>query len=319
MIDKHLLSATNLEAPCFCVYGGPGLKKSHAVHSLPPPILVHQFDQGGSASYLPWIRRIRTSDPAAKWHDYNQADRESWATLVNTEKVTPSTIKPSAYVDVITYDITSPATFDHFKSNVGNFDFQEYNSEVIDSLQELSFDVRTYTKGMKGKDINTLMGEIAFSWSQAQERTQIALRSLGGRRRQGVFVYMIGAQTIAKDYVKNPFEKKEKGEGDAEAYNIQGTVDLPGQLANSIGHGPDLLLHARLMSIDGKEQPIWISEPEMLPGGSAWWDAKDRYGRLKKLCWPNFRSIMDQLYGVEGRKAIYGAARIAQVAAIGNA
>lgn len=301
MISKQLLAATNFEAPLICVYGGPGLKKSHAIHSMVPRTLVFQFESGGSSSYLPWINRVRDSD-SKEWQVFSQADRERFASMTNPDKVEPSLIKPGPYVDVIMYDITKFETWATFKADLGNFDYKQYNGMAIDSLQEMSWDTRTHVRGARTE---TLMTDIPFSWVRAQELAQMALRQLGSFRRGGVFAYLIGAETIAKDYVKSPMEKKEKGEQNQEPYSIKGTVDLPGQLASSIGHGPDILMHARLMN----NKPIWVTEPEMLTGGVAWWDGKDRYGRLPQLVYPNFRTILDKLYGEEGRKAIYASAR----------
>lgn len=302
-IPLDLLASTNFEAPCFCVYGGPGLHKSHSTHTLPYPILVHLFEPGGSASYLPWIARQRQSGDR-EWMTLTQQQREKFATFVNVEKVAyPSQVKPAPLIDVITYDNTDWVSYQHFVENMGNLDYSYYNSVVIDSLQEWSFDTRTFTKGEKNK--GKLMNEIPFSWVQAQERANMALRELASYKRKGVCVYLIGAETISKDYVKSPMEKG-KGEQAQEPYSIKGTVDLPGQLASGLGHTPDILMHARLVN----NKSIWMTEPEMLPGGAAWWDAKDRWGRLSKAVYPNFRTIFDQLVGgQEERKVIYGAAR----------
>lgn len=304
MIAKPLLAATNFEAPMFCTYGGPGLKKSHAIHTLPPVVLVHQFEPGGSASYLPWVRRIRDSS-SSEWHSFSDGDREQFNSLLD-ETIAKSTIKPGPYVDIIRYDINKVASWTEFKGNLGNMDYSAYSSMVIDSLQEMSWETRTVAKGPNQEK---MMTDVPFGWVRAQELAQMALRNLGACRKEGVYVYLIGAETIAKDYVKSPMSK-EKGEQTQEPYSIKGTVDLPGQLASSIGHGPDVLMHAKLMN----NSPIWVATPEMLPGGTAWWDAKDRYGRLPELNYPNFRLIMDKLYGTEGRKAIYGNARESLVA-----
>ena len=304
MIPRELLISTESRAPGILVYGGAGMKKTHGICTLPPPVLLLDIGEGGTGSLLPWVRRRRNSDQS-DWTEYTQEQRESFVALLHPGVQQTLPIKPRGYVDLIHFDNLRYESYEELVVTLANFDYTHYNSIAVDSLQELSVETQTFAKG-KGNEMK-LMNEISWSWVGAQERAQQALRKLRNYRDQGVFVYFTGSETISKDYVRNPMEKRERGASAPEPYSVRGTVNLPGQLADGIGHVPDLLFHARLMN----NQPTWVTAPEPLPGGDAWWDAKDRYGRLEKYIEPNVRKICDKLYGEEGRKAIYasGSAR----------
>ena len=299
MIPCELLRATESRAVGALTYGGAGLKKTHAISTLPPPILMFDIGEGGTASIAPWIRRRRNSTES-RWTDYTEADRQQAVDLLRDDIRVAMTLKPNPYIDLIHYDNMTYEAWDHLTVEIGNFDYAAYNSLAIDSLQEFSEASKTYSKGAGNSD--KLMNDVAWSWVGAQERSMMRLRKLRNYRDAGVFLYLTGAETISKDYVKNPMEK---GAGGSEPYSIRGTVNLPGQLADGIGHLPDLMFHAKL--ING--QIMWVAQPEPLPGGAAWWDAKDRFGRLDAHNVPNFRTIFAKLYGIEGRNAIYARAR----------
>lgn len=299
MIPRKLLKATEGRAPGALTYGAAGLKKTHAIATAPYPILMLDVGEGGTASILPWIRRKRNWDEA-KWIDYTDEDRQLSIDLLKDDVKSSVPIKPAPYIDVIHYDNATVDAWTTMVADIGNFDYNYYNSLAVDSLQEFSVSTQTFSKG-KGKELD-IMNSVAFSWVGAQERAGMALRTMRNYRDRGVFIYMTGSEDISKDYVKNPMEK---GAGGAEPYSIRGTVNLPGKLAEGVQHLPDLLFHAKLVN----SQVRWVCEPEPLPGGAAWWDGKDRYGRLDKYCEPNFRRIFKQLYGQEGMEAIYSAGR----------
>lgn len=299
MIPSSLLAATESRAPGFCVYGGPGLKKTHGISTLPPPVRCFDIGEGGTASILPWIARRRNYTDKT-WTVYTQEQREYFMSLLDDEtRAACWTTKAVPLIDVVHYDVTEYESYDAIAADVGNLDLDYYNSAAIDSLQELSVSSQTKARGVGGYDL--LMNQVNWSWAGAQERAQKALRKLRNWRDQGVFVYMTGGEEIAKDYVNNPMEKRDPQKPPPEPYSVRGTVSLPGQLANAIAHIPDILCHAKL--INGK--PCWVTEPEMLPGGGAHWDGKDRYGRLKRYENPNIRTICERIYGAEGKKSIY--------------
>lgn len=299
MIPRELLRATDGRAPGACTYGGTGLKKTHAFATAPFPSLLLDIGEGGTASLAPWIRRKRNSDES-KWTEYTDDDRQHAVDLLREDIRATMPIKPNPYVDIIHYDNTTVEAWNHLVADVGNFDYNSYNALGVDSLQEFSVGSQTFSKGV-GRELD-IMNSVPFSWVGAQERAGISLRRLRNYRDMGVFVYLTASEDISKDYVKNPMEKGSQGE---QPYNIRGTVNLPGKLAEALAHIPDLLFHAKLIN----NQVKWVCEPEPLGGGAAWWDGKDRYGRLDKYSEPNFRRIFKQLYGEEGMKAIYAAGR----------
>lgn len=294
MIPQDLLAATDSRAPGILVYGAAGLKKTHGMASLPPPIEAHDFE-GGTASIAPWIRRRRNSDET-RWTEYTDEQRQTFLDLLNEQTRRSVPFKPAPLVDVIHYDNSQARAWADFTVNIGNFDYKYYNSIAVDSLQEFSGGAQSFSKGA-GNEM-ALMNEVTHAWVKAQERAQIALRKLRNYRDVGCVVYLTGSEDISKDYVKNPMEKGAQGQ---EPYSVRGTVNLPGKLAEAVAHIPDLLCHARLLN----GALVWCTAPEPLPGGGAWWDGKDRFGRLDTFVSPNFRQIFVQLYGEATRDAIY--------------
>lgn len=305
-IPSYLLAATESRAPGIAVYGGAGMKKTHAVCTLPPPVLHLDVGEGGTGSILPWIYRRRNSDERA-WTVYTQAERRHFLSLCD-ESVLGNPAKglaatypwnPNPLIDTIHFDNTRHKAWEEFTEVVGNFDHSYYNSLSLDSLQEFSVAAQTFTKGPEGFD--RLMNEISFGWVGVQERSFQKLRRIRNYRDMGVFVYLTAAEDIAKDYIRNPMERRAAGEPAPEAYSVKGTVQLPGQLAEGLVHLPDILCHTKLLN----GAVTWVTEPEMLPGGGAHWDAKDRFGRLPRYAEPNIIRICQRLYGMEGAAAIY--------------
>lgn len=297
-IPKELLMLTEGRAPGIAVYGGAGLKKTNAIHTLPPPILDFEFE-GGTSSILPWIRRKRESGETT-WTEYSQELRQQAYDILNEKVKATVKIRPAPLIDVIHYDNTTYESYNHFIADVGGLKVSEYTSIALDSLQEFSADAQIFSKG-KGNE-GALMGDVTKAWMGAQERAQMALRKLKNYRDQGIVVYLIGSEDISKDYVNSPLEKRKPGSAPAEPYNIRGTVNLPGKLAEGLAHIPDILCHARLMS----GNIVWVTKPEPITGGDAFWDGKDRFGRLEEYMNPSCRDMFVKLYGVEVASQIYG-------------
>lgn len=301
-ISKSLLAATESRGVGIATYGGAGLKKTNFIHTLPPPILDLDIGEGGTSSLLPWIRRRRESGEST-WTEYTQAQRESWFNLLHPDVKASVSIKPAPYIDIVHFDNMTYDAYNHLVQVVGNFDRSKYNSLAVDSLQELSVTTQTFSKGQGNSTL--LMGDVPRAWFGAQERAAMALRNLRNIRDSGIFVYLIGGEDIAKDYVSNPLEKRPAGSSPPEPYSVRGTVNMPGQLAGALSHIPDILMHAKLFNGAIK----WVTQPDMLPGGGAHWDAKDRFGRLDKYEDPNFRNMAKKIYGEGGQQAIYAAAK----------
>lgn len=306
MIKPQLLTTTEGRSPGICIYGAAGLKKTHAISTLPPPVLMYDFE-GGTSSIAPWIRRRKNSSETT-WVNVSQDERVHALELLDPDVAKGARFKPGPFVDIIHFDNMRWESYNEFVEALGGFDAQSYNSLAIDSLQEFSVEAQTFSKG-QGRELST-MNEIPFAWVQAQERAMVALRRLRNYRDHGIVVYLTGSEDISKDYVKNPMEKRAPGEAAPEPYSIRGTVNLPGKLAEGIAHIPDVLCHARLLS----GSVTWVTQPEMLPGGGAWWDAKDRYGRLRKWINPNVYEMFQMIYGADVAKEIYAASREAAVA-----
>lgn len=298
-IPLPLLRLTEGRALGTVAYGGAGLWKSLAKHTLPPPILDFDFE-GGNVALIPWIRRRRKWD-SKTWEDVSQVDREAAFQLIAPEKRATS-IAPGPYIDTIWYDNMNRASYTEFVGDLGTFDTTKYNSLSLDSLMEFSFDVQTFSKpaGGEAEPIPN-----ALLWAPIQERSGIALRRLRNYRDSGVFIYLTGQEVIDKDYVRDPRSKK-PGEQAPEAYSVKGTVDVPGKLVNAVQHTTDLMFHCRLMN----GGPVWVTKPEPLPGGDANWETKDRTGRISDTyIRPNFRTIFKTIYGEEGASAIYASAK----------
>jgi hypothetical protein len=279
------------------VYGGPGLKKTFAIHSCPFPIRLHDFDKG-TGPLIPWVRRRRN------WHDSNwlqltQADRQVAYDMLPVELQREATIRPNPLIDIISYDVFSAESYNHFIMNIGNLDPQ-YNTEAVDSLQEFSIEVQSFSKGGGTAALEPISN--ALLWGPIQERTAIALRRLRSYRDSGIFVYMTGSEVIDKDYVTDPRASR-RGAQPEEAYSIKGTINLPGKMAGTVPHLVDVLAHAR--SLNGTTQ--FVTQHEPLPGGAATWEAKDRFGRLDKYMQPNVRAFFEKIYGEAIARVIYKA------------
>jgi hypothetical protein len=296
-IPKELLKATEDRAAGVVPYGRPGTKKTLGFHTCIPPGLLLDFE-GGTAPLSPWVHRKRTS--RGTWTTITQEEREYFFSLIRKEVLASMTqIKPAPLLDIISFDNTTVQAYEDFIEIVGNFDYTYYNSLGLDSLHEYSGQTQTRAKG-PGNELRT-MNDVSWSWVRAQEIATTYLRKLRNYRDYGVLLYMTGAEGVSKDYVNNPMSKA-KGEAPPEPYSVMGTVELPGRLAEALVHIPDILVHTRLLN----GQVVWVTEPEALPGGGAYWDAKDRWGRLDRFELPSLRSIMKKLYGEQTYGEIYG-------------
>jgi hypothetical protein len=302
MIDRSLLALTDFQALGILVYGGPGSRKTNGIHTCPPPIL-HNDLEGGSSSLMPWIRRRRRYNEKSWTEVSDDLRTQAFLMLSDDNKKfcnEVTRIAPAPYIDVVYYDVLDPASYEEYARVVATFDSKLYNTLTTDSLQELSTETQTYAKKQKGMD--PLEPMHVSLWSNAQERAKIQMRKVKNYRDQGVFVYFTCSETIDKDYVTDP-RSAQPGSAPEQPYSVKGTANVPGQLAPTIQHVCDLMIHTRALS----GQTVWVTKPEPLPGGSAHWEAKDRTGRISNhYNDPNVRKILDQIYGQEIRKRIYG-------------
>lgn len=298
MIHKRLLARTEGRAPGLMVYGPTGMKKTNAIHTLPPPILALDIGEGGTASLIPWVRR-RYDFALRVWDDYTDELRVAAFDALDPEVRKTVVIPPGPLIDVMYFDNLDFNSVTNFISAIADFDYTYYNSLATDSLQEFSVEFQTMAKG-KNNEMRA-MNEINFSWVFAQEKSMQALRKLRNYREKGVFIYSTASEDISKEYVTSPMAKT-KGRDSEQPYSIRGTVDAPGKLANGAPHTPDILCHVRLIS----GEPTWVTRPEPIAGGAAWWDAKDRFGRLPKYLPPNVANMCRILYGPEIAMEIYG-------------
>lgn len=307
-IPIELLRLTDSRAVGICPYGSHGVLKTNAIHTLIPPILSCDFE-GGSSSIMPWIRRRRNWD-SREWVEYSQEERErvyemGFGTVEKAQR--PYTagytgIKPAPYIDVISFDPMEPKAYLKFYEEILSLDTTFYNSVAIDPLFELSTLVQSFTKGLEwgAEKVDEPM-QINL-WAGVQERTKIALRRLRSYRDKGVFIYLTCSEDIEKDYVKDPRELK-KGEKQ-EAYAVRGTVNLPGKLIKDFQHLIDILFHAKMAN----GSPAWVIIPESLPAGGAYWEVKDRTGRIKSQGGyhaANIKNLLGYIYGEETRDKMY--------------
>lgn len=295
-LPSQLLASTEGRALGTVVYGGAGLRKSLAKATLPYPILDNDFE-GGNVAILPWTRRRRKWNEKS-WTEVSQDDRERALDMIEPAK-RAFPIKAAGLVDSIWYDNLNPASYTEYIAVIGNFEPSKYNSLVgADSLAELSFDIQTFSKGSE----NSLEPmKNALLWAPIQERTAIALRRVRNYRDAGVFTYFTGQELIDKDYITDP-RSTQAGAKPPEPYSVKGTVDIPGKLVNVVQHTTDLMFHTRMLN----GEPVWVTQSEAISGGVANWETKDRTGRIKdKYVRPNFRTLLLDIYGEEGRDAIY--------------
>lgn len=293
-IPLELLRLTESRAPGFLIYGKPGTKKTNAIYTLPPPILMLDFE-GGTAAVTPWIRRARKSDESA-WKDYTQKEREAVIDLLQ-EKARNSIIrKPAPLIDVVSFDVMRYEAHLEFTALLGALQPRYYNSVVIDPVKEFSVETQTFSKGPGG----SLEPMELKLWGGAQERAAIAFRVLRNLRDKGVFIYLTGGELIDKDFVTDP-RSLPKGASPEQPFSVTATVDLPGKLVGVIEHLCDVQLRARPLN----GEPTWVAVAESLPSGNCSWVTKDRFGRLPAFNPPSIYSLCASIYGREGRDAIY--------------
>jgi hypothetical protein len=298
-IPLELLKLTESRAWAGLTYGKPGLKKTNAAYTLPEPILFLDFE-GGTNSITPWIRRRRRWNES-NWTVYSQSDRESIIPLLTPEVQKSIIRRPAPLIDLIWFDVLEAGSYEFFVQVLGNLDNSPYNSLVLDSLQEFSIDTQTFAKRLGG--VHALDPMELKLWGGAQERAAIALRRMRNLRDRGIFIYLIGSENIDKDYVTDP-RSLPRGASPEQPFSVSATVNLPGKLVGTVEHVVDAIFRARALNGD----PVWVTFPEPLPGGSVSWAAKDRFGRLDRFIPPNFHKIFAKVYGEAGRDAIYASA-----------
>ena len=295
VVNKNHLILADGRGIGFCIYGPPGMRKTLSLWSAPPPILVFDFE-GGTSSLLPWIRRARNWNDR-EWTVYPQTVRDAaFARITDTHRKSYATTNPGPLIDVIHYENQTVEAWSQFVLDAANIRPADYNTVAIDSIKEYSEGSKTFSRGVGNE--HKLMNDVPFSWVGAQERSQQIMRKLRDLRANGVFVVLLSQQDVVKEYVFSPMSKDKKRE---EPYSVQGTVNAPGQLANAVTHIVDVLMHARVLNA----KPCWVAKPEPLPGGSAWWDGKDRYGALPDAVQPNFYTAIAHICGTDGANAIY--------------
>lgn len=296
-IPKELLTTTLLRAIGFCPYGGPGMRKTFAIHTLPPPILLLDYE-GGAISLLPWIRRMRRWDTAwVTTTDQQRADAFNSLSEENQVYVKTSTrVNPGPLVDVIFFESDNPTCYEKSKKAVTEFNVAHYNSLAVDSMHEFAYSSQVFAKEQKNIEQSEPMHVKA--WGPAQERARIMLKQIRRYRDQGIFVYVSGAEQIHKDFVVDPRESSKP----ETPHNVYGSVEVPGKLVNDYNHLFDIVAHSRLLN----GEIVWVPRPEALTSGDAYWYGKDRTGRIKsRFPKPNIRTLLDEIYGKETRNAIY--------------
>lgn len=299
-IPLDLLRKTDGRALGILPYGGPGLRKSLAIHTLPPPILMFDFE-GGAIPLKPWLRS-RVNWDGTKRIVFTQEERqEAWDAVGEANRLLSRVaVPPLGLIDVVWFDPLEYKSYDVLFERVSAFPLTSYNSCAIDSLQEFSAETQTYSKGESEERQKLTMAE-AGAWAGAQERAMIMLRKLRSYRDRGLFLYMTCSELIDKDYVTDP-RNQAKGAKE-EPYSVKGTANLPGKLPGFIQHVTDLMLHCRMMG----PNPVWVAKSEPIGAGGAYWEAKDRTGRVtEEYNPPSVAKLLDQIYGEELRKAIYG-------------
>ncbi len=300
MVPREILAPQSAKA--FLIYGGPGMRKTYGVHTLPPPVLHYDMESGDS-SISPWQRRVRKFTDST-WINITQEQRVAAFNSLSEENQmyvkTVTKIQPGPLVDTIYFDSLNPESWSVFTEHVINLKVTEYCSLALDSLQESTLTVQTYVKKQSGMSSYAPMH--VSLWTPSQHRANIMFHKLKNYKDDGLFIYFTCSEAVDKDYVTDP-RNTASGAVPEQPYSVKGTPNLPGQLVGAVQHVTDVMCHAR--SMNGKVQ--WISEPEPFSGGStANWEAKDRTGRLRsKFNHPSIKLMLKDIYGEAGAEAIY--------------
>lgn len=296
-IPLSLLKDTLSRAVGFATYGGPGLEKTRAARTLVPKIRVLEFESG-SGALAPWIHRSKKGNGG--WTEYTQEEREHSFGLFTEEYRKAEKTAPAPLIDLVSFDPMRAESYDEFVDDLGNFSTSMYNSLVIDAAAEFSQMTQSFSKGA-GQEFEPMKLPL---WAGAQERAGIAVRRIRSLREAGIFIYITGGEEIDKDYEQDPRALKlPPGATPPQPYLIKGSIQVPGKLVGVITHAVDNLFHGRMLN----GQATWVAEKESISGGSAYWEAKDRWGRLGRFNAPNFKHILVKLYGKDNARAIYAA------------
>lgn len=297
-IPIELLQEYGDSAIGIVVYGNAGLYKTNSIYTLPPPIMMSNWDKG-PMSLLPWLRRVRHWD-SKQWRDVSPEARTRAYERLNEQakaRVQANRIPPNPFIDMITYDNMNVDSYAQWEVDILSLDASEYNSVAVDSLQEHSSGLQTQFKG-KGREMEDMQSK---HWGEVQSKNIAALRYLRNLKDRGLFVYLTGSEFIDKDYVTDP-RSAGKGNAPQEPFIIRGTINVTGKLVPAVQHCTDIMFRARTLN----GQVVWVKDEEPVGAGGAMWQAKDRTGCLKqKYNPPNVRLVLDDIYGEEVRKLIY--------------
>ncbi len=317
-LSKELMATTGRRAPGIVVYGGPDMRKTFGIRTLPPPIFMIDME-GGSGNLLPWTRYVlsfsddETDTPETT--EITKAEREAaWEFTKDAftmrskayEWKAESVPPPGPLIDVISIDPLRSEAYPQVWKQLENFPVELYNSIVVDSLMEFAVSTQTFqksrVKGSKGETLEprALTMQETAAWSPAQERASILLRMMRSLRDKGIVVAATSGEFIEKEYVTTPFAQQ-KGQRE-EPYSVVGSPTMPGRLTTEIKHLGDIILHARTSGTN----VIWERARKTITEGSpAFWETKDRFGRLPDYVAPSYFEVLQYVYGKDATKKLY--------------
>jgi hypothetical protein len=298
------------------IYGGPTTWKTLAAHTLPPPVLVLDFE-GGDCPLTMWLRRTRKAE--GQWVTIDKEERELAFKLLTLDRQAKVRFPPYPFIDIISYNTQEHSHYNILMRDISNIKAMGYNSVVVDSVHELAIETQTYSKGPGEENLEKTMQETG-KWAPAQERVGIILRNLRALRDSGIFIYATCSEQIDKDYVEDPRAGGPKQEPFSvkvkqEPFSVKGAPNVPGKIVSVLQHVFDVQLRSRFLG----ETVIWVSKPELISKGSgAYWEVKERTGRVRPVDaagnptpgyhLPDCRRIIADVYGgMDAAKAIYDA------------
>ena len=195
-------------------------------------------------------------------------------------------------IDVIHFDSEDPSTYERGLEHIANFDFNKYATLAVDSAAELEKSCIA-----KAKDVSNHEFIELSDWNPAGERFGKAIRQLRWYAiAYGVQVIITSNEEIDKEYAKGGAYIKDGGKLVAqEPTSIKGLPDLAGKWSKKAARLVDLIGHSRVVN----SEPFIVFRREAIGGGGAFWEVKDRTGKLEKfrggLCPPDWATLWKEI------------------------
>jgi hypothetical protein len=176
-------------------------------------------------------------------------------------------------IDVLYWDSDNEETYAKVLEDIANFKPAAYRTLAIDSGSELEKCCLAKSRGVSGHEFTELS-----DWNPGGERFGKLVRTLRWYSlAYGTQVIITSNEEVDKEYPKGGAYIMSGGKLVAqEPTSLKGLPDLAGKWAKKSARLVDVIGHARMIN----NQPALCFIRESIGGGGAFWEVKDRTGKL---------------------------------------